>query len=292
MSEDANANRLGRGLSALLGDTEFDQSEPPSTGQVRLPVEFLRPNPDQPRKRFSDENLEELAQSIREKGILQPIVVRPISGETNAYEIVAGERRWRAAQRASLHDVPVMIRELSDSESLEIALIENIQRADLNPIEEASGFRALMDRFDYTQEQLSEIVGKSRSHVANLLRLLSLPVELQSLVEDGRLSAGHGRALLSAPDPANLAKQIMKEDLNVRQAEALAKGRPTQSSHRPVSTSASVEKDADTLALEQNLSNSLGLKVSIDHGQNGGVVVVKYKTLEQLDEICRRLGAS
>ena len=292
MSDEANTNRLGRGLSALLGDTEFDQPEPTSTGQVRVPVEFLRPNPNQPRKRFSDENLEELAQSIREKGILQPIVVRPIAGEPNSYEIVAGERRWRAAQKASMHDVPVSIRELSDSESLEIALIENIQRADLNPIEEAAGFKALMDRFDYTQEQLSEIVGKSRSHVANLLRLLSLPAELQSLVENGSLSAGHGRALLSSSDPANLAKQIIKEDLNVRQTEALAKGRPSQQTKTPFSGSQPIEKDADTLALEQNLSNSLGLKVSIDHGQNGGLVVVKYKTLEQLDEICRRLGAA
>lgn len=292
MSDEANTNRLGRGLSALLGDTEFDQPEPTSTGQVRVPVEFLRPNPNQPRKRFSDENLEELAQSIREKGILQPIVVRPIAGEPNSYEIVAGERRWRAAQKASMHDVPVSIRELSDSESLEIALIENIQRADLNPIEEAAGFKALMDRFDYTQEQLSEIVGKSRSHVANLLRLLSLPAELQSLVENGSLSAGHGRALLSSSDPANLAKQIIKEDLNVRQTEALAKGRPSQQTKTPSSGSQPIEKDADTLALEQNLSNSLGLKVSIDHGQNGGLVVVKYKTLEQLDEICRRLGAA
>jgi len=292
MSDEANANRLGRGLSALLGDTEFDQPEPSGTGQVRVPVEFLRPNPNQPRKRFSEENLEELAQSIREKGILQPIVVRPIAGESNAYEIVAGERRWRAAQKASMHDVPVSIRELSDSESLEIALIENIQRADLNPIEEAAGFKALMDRFDYTQEQLSEIVGKSRSHVANLLRLLSLPAELQSLVENGSLTAGHGRALLSSPDPADLAKQIIKQDLNVRQAEALAKGRPSQSAKPQSVGTQSFEKDADTLALEQNLSNSLGLKVSIDHGQNGGLVVVKYKTLEQLDEICRRLGAA
>ena len=292
MSEEANANRLGRGLSALLGDTDFDQPEPASAGQVRVPVEFLRPNPDQPRKRFSDESLEELAQSIREKGILQPIVVRPIAGEANSYEIVAGERRWRAAQRASLHDVPVTIRELSDSESLEIALIENIQRTDLNPIEEAAGFRALMDRFDYTQEHLSEIVGKSRSHVANLLRLLSLPGELQSLVEDGRLSAGHGRALLASSDPSALAQQIIKDDLNVRQAEALAKGRPQPSSNVQTAPAKPIEKDADTLALEQNLTNSLGLKVSIDHGQNGGVVVVKYKTLEQLDEVCRRLGAS
>jgi len=292
MSDEANANRLGRGLSALLGDTEFDQPEPAPTGQVRVPVEFLRPNPNQPRKRFTDENLEELAQSIREKGILQPIVVRPIAGEANTYEIVAGERRWRAAQRASLHDVPVSIRELSDSESLEIALIENIQRADLNPIEEAAGFKALMDRFDYTQEQLSEIVAKSRSHVANLLRLLSLPAELQSLVENGSLSAGHGRALLASPDPSGLAQQIIKQDLNVRQAEALAKGRPTQSSKPQSAAAQPIEKDADTLALEQNLSNSLGLKVSIDHGHNGGLVVVKYKTLEQLDEICRRLGAS
>ena len=294
MIDDQKSHRLGRGLSALLGETEFEATPADAdvSGVRRLPIEYLQPNPFQPRKTFAEEDLSELAASIKERGILQPILVRPYGDSSNTYQIVAGERRWRAAQRASLHEVPVVIQDLDDAETLEVALVENIQRADLNAIEESAGYQSLMDEFGYTQQTLSEVVGKSRSHVANMLRLMSLPASIRSLIEEGKLSAGHGRALLSADDPETLATRIVREDLNVRQAEALAKNK-SSSAKRPKTSKAhgAAEKDADTVALEQNLSNSLGLKVSIDHkGDDGGNVVVSYKTLEQLDDICRRLG--
>ena len=294
MVEEQKSHRLGRGLSALLGETEFEASptETEVSGVRRLPIEYLQPNPFQPRKTFAQEDLSELAASIKERGILQPILVRPYGDSPDTYQIVAGERRWRAAQRASLHDVPVVIQDLDDAETLEVALVENIQRTDLNAIEESAGYQALMDEFGYTQQTLSEVVGKSRSHVANMLRLMSLPASIRSLIEEGKLSAGHGRALLTADEPETLAAQIVREDLNVRQAEALAKNK-TQTPKRSATSKprGAAEKDADTLALEQNLSNSLGLKVSIDHkGDDGGNVVISYKTLEQLDDICRRLG--
>ncbi len=300
--EDAKPSRLGRGLSALLGETDLDMaaaSTGPGTLPRELPVEFLKPNPFQPRKTFDEAYMAELSTSIREKGVLQPLIVRPLDPSTGSsgveeqvsYEIVAGERRWRAAQIASIHAVPVVIKTLTDGEALEIALVENIQRSDLNAIEEAAGYRALMDEFGHTQDHLGEIVGKSRSHIANMLRLLALPEGIQDLVSQGALSAGHGRALLRAENPQELADRIVKEHLNVRQAEALARGdQPLKPKSAPPTT-ALAPKDADTLALENNVSNALGLKVTLQHnGDKGGEVRIAYKTLEQLDEICRRLS--
>lgn len=286
-------NRLGRGLSAMFDEAEIERFET-DAGQRRpreLPIEFLRPNPDQPRKVFESDVLDELADSIRAHGILQPIIVRPLAGETDAYQIVAGERRWRAAQRAAVHAVPVIIRDLTDSEALEVSVIENVQRSDLNAIEEAKGYHVLMEDFGHTQEQAAAVVGKSRSHVANTLRLLALPQPVQDLVSDGRLTAGHGRALLRAPDPAALARRIIEDRLSVRQAEALAAAESAEDSRVTGSHSKAAEKDADTLALEKNVSNALGLKVTIGHkGERGGAVRIHYKTLEQLDGICRRLS--
>ncbi len=290
MPEQAKQNRLGRGLSALLDETDMDQSEGSAErGHPReLPIEFLQPNPHQPRKVFEEQILRELTDSIRERGIVQPIVVRPVPNERDAYQIVAGERRWRAAQRAAIHSVPVVIRDLTDAEALELSIIENVQRSDLGALEEAMGYHALIEEFGHTQEQLARVIGKSRSHVANTLRLLSLPQRIQDLISNGDLTAGHGRALLTAAEPNDLASQIIKKKLNVRQAEALARGK---SAKKPTASWRLLNKDADTLALEQDVSNALGLKVSIDYdGEKGGGVQIYYKTLEQLDEICRRLG--
>jgi len=295
---------LGRGLSALLGDDapvsarpqqanaapfaapNAAQSEPATPQKPRtLPVAFLKPNRFQPRRTFRDEDLQDLANSIREKGILQPIVVRPGSGPEN-YEIVAGERRWRAAQLAKLHEVPVSVREFSDGEALEIAIIENVQRADLNAIEEGAAYQELMGKFAYTQEKVAEVVGKSRSHIANTLRLLKLPESVKTLVVEGRLTAGHARTLIGAADAERQAKEIVEGSLNVRQAEQ--KSKP---SAKPAAPPPPARKDADTKALEQSVSNSLGMKVTIDHkGDKGGHVIVEYKTLEQLDDIVQRLS--
>ena len=281
---------LGRGLSALLGD---EASEPVHTGggatgggpESAVPIEFLRPNRYQPRTYFDTETIDDLAASIREQGILQPILVRPVAGEENAYEIIAGERRWRAAQAAHLHEVPVIIRNLTDSETLEVALIENIQRENLNAIEEALAYRRLQKEFGYTQDQLSEAVGKSRSHVANLMRLLDLPQVVQDMVADGKLTMGHARALVTAHDPAAIAKEVYAKGLNVRQTEKLLQ----KAESTPVKKPKPV-KDVNTVELEHNLSSALGLKVSItDKGSKGGRVEIDYKTLDQLDEVCRRL---
>ncbi|MFM8747639.1 MAG: ParB/RepB/Spo0J family partition protein [Aestuariivirga sp.] len=280
----APKRRLGRGLAALIGD---DTSEEASVQDVRalrqLPIDLIKANPNNPRKHFPEDDLEDLAKSIREKGLLQPITVRPLpSGE---HEIVAGERRWRAAQRAGVHEVPVIIRELSDSEALEIALIENIQRSDLNPLEEARAYSQLLDRFSYTQQQLADAIGKSRSHVANTLRLLNLPEAVRQQIEDGKLSAGHARTLVGIETPAELAEQIIKFGLSVREAESLARGVSSQSKAK-----AKPEKDADTRALEKLISDKIGLKVEIAHRQDGsGAMTISYKTLEQLDDVCRRL---
>jgi ParB family chromosome partitioning protein len=282
---------LGRGLSALLGD---DTAQSPSVapkdqrGQS-LPVEFLAPSPFQPRRIFNADDITELTASVRERGVLQPILVRPNTARPGHYEIVAGERRWRAAQAAQLHDVPVIIRDLSDEGVIEIALIENIQRADLNSLEEASGYKRLIDDFAHTQESLAKVVGKSRSHVANTLRLLTLPEPVRQLIDQGKLSAGHARALIGAGDPAGLAARIAKSGLNVRQAEALVKReRSPRKQDRPDAPA----NDPDTLALERTLSDVLGLKVNIDfRGEHvGGKVIVHYGNLDQLDEIIRRLG--
>jgi ParB family chromosome partitioning protein len=279
--------RLGRGLAALIGDDETEESMIDDIRNLRhLPIELLRPNPNNPRKHFKDEDLDELAGSIREKGVLQPLLARErADGE---YEIVAGERRWRAAQRAGIHDVPVLIRNLNDGEALEIALIENIQRTDLNALEEARGYTQLMNEFSYTQQQLADSVGKSRSHIANTLRLLTLPEGVRKYIEDGALTAGHARALVATESPSALADQIIKLGLTVRQTEELSRGN-THSTRKP----AKPPKDADTLALERQLTEALGLKVDIaNKGRAGGSVTVHYKTLEQLEDVCQRLASA
>jgi ParB family transcriptional regulator, chromosome partitioning protein len=283
MAAEERHRGLGRGLSALIGEEAA-----PTRGEVRathkLPVAFLRPNRLQPRKRFAPEDLNELAESVKEKGVLQPILVRPVKGEANAYEIVAGERRWRAAQMAKLHDVPVVVREMGDSESLEIAIIENVQRADLNAIEEAAAYYELMERFKYTQEKVAKEVGKSRPHIANTLRLLTLPEPVRAMIREGKLTAGHARTLIGLPDAEARANEIVNGMLNVRQAE--------QRSHTQKSSKGSkAEADPNTVELESRISNALGLKVKILHkGSKGGEVRIAYKSLEQLDEINRRLS--
>lgn len=280
--------RLGRGLSALLGDDSDDYA---SLERMRsskeMPIEFLKPNPDQPRRHFNDERLKELAASITEKGILQPVLVRRAGEETNEYQIVAGERRWRAAQMAGVHSIPVIIKDLTDAETLEVALIENVQRTDLNPVDEARGYQALIKEFSYTQDELSKIIGKSRSHIANALRLLALPTSVCEMLIDGRLTAGHARALIGNENAHELASEIISRGLNVRETENLARGGAAPRSKRKT---APADKDADTLALEQNISNALGLKVTIDFkGEEGGSVKIDYTTLEQLDDICQKL---
>lgn len=278
---------LGRGLSALLGDGEPDTRESAETNSRsrNLPIAFLRPNPLQPRRNFDEGELKSLAASIAEKGVLQPILVRP-TATRDVYEIIAGERRWRAAQIAKLHEVPVIIRPFSDAQSLEIAIIENVQRSDLTAIEEASAYQELMNRFQYTQEQVSEVIGKSRSHIANTLRLLKLPDSVKRLISEGKLTAGHARALIGAPNPDALAREILAGALNVRQAEKKVQPPRAGGSRKPAG------KDADTRALEHSLSNSLGMDVNIEHqGKKGGQVKVRYRTLEQLDEIIRRLNS-
>jgi ParB family chromosome partitioning protein len=279
--------RLGRGLSALLGDEGSDYAALDAVRESKtVPIEYLRPNRFQPRREFDDEELDSLAESIREQGILQPILVRRDSDNANGYEIVAGERRWRAAQRARLHEVPVLIKDLTDQKALEVAIVENVQRQDLNAIEEAEGYQRLMRDFSHTQEDLARVVGKSRSHVANTLRLLGLPNEVKALVSSQELSAGHARALLNAVDAVKLAHQIVARGLNVRQAEKLAKaGREA-----PEPAAALAQKDADTLALERELSSVVGLKVAIDHHGDGGKVTITYSTLEQLDDVVQRLS--
>lgn len=284
---------LGRGLSALMGGVEKEYSDISGPAPRELPVEFLKPSPYQPRLFFDEEKAKELVASIREKGVLQPILVRKVGGVED-YEIIAGERRWRASQAAGLHVVPVHIRQMSDEEALEVALIENIQRQDLNAVEEAQGFKRLMDEFHHTQEQLGRVVGKSRSHVANMLRLLTLPQAVQKMVSKDLLSMGHARALVSAEDPVNLAKRIIKDGLSVRKTETLAKRiaegvEPKEKSSKPGKVK-KLLKDADTIALENDLAGSLGLKVTVDfNNDESGEIRIHYKTLEQLDDICQRL---
>ncbi len=290
MLDDHKGKGLGRGLSALLGDDAEDYAALDKVRSTKeLPIEFLKANPDQPRRVFVEAEIDELAASIREKGILQPILVRPLDEGTNDYQIVAGERRWRAAQKAQLHNVPVIVKDLTDREVLEIALIENIQRADLNPIDEAAGYRALLQEFDHTQEELSKVIGKSRSHIANVMRLLSLPDDVQKYVIDGHLSAGHARALVNVDDPSGLAREIVAKELNVRETEELVRaGKPRR---RPSGRKPVAEKDPDTIALEQNLTNTLGLSVEITFDEEkGGDIRISYKTLEQLDDVCQKLS--
>ena len=287
---------LGRGLSALMADvseTETVAAKGPSAADQMIPIERISPNPDQPRKQFVQDDLDDLAASIREKGVLQPLIVRV--RDNGDYEIVAGERRWRAAQMAQLHELPVIVRAFTDIEVLEVAIIENIQRADLNAAEEAAGYKQLMDKFGHTQEKRAEALGKSRSHIANLLRLLNLPMPVLELLREGKISAGHARALIPVQDPLKLAQQVIKGGLSVRATEALVKKEISGSTKgTPTGTSDEVDKDADTKALEGDLAANLGMSVFLSHkpGQESGKLTVSYKTLEELDEICRLLSAT
>jgi ParB family chromosome partitioning protein len=294
MTDDLSRKRLGRGLAALIGDMDkpAQTAGAPRIGaDGRAPIEFVGPNPRNPRRSFAEADLTDLAQSIREHGIVQPVVVRPAPGTGGGrYEIIAGERRWRAAQRAGLTEIPIIIRDVDDRVALELAIIENVQRADLNPIEEAQGYQQLIDEHSYTQADLGQVIGKSRSHVANTLRLLKLPDGIRDMLVDGSLSAGHARTLVTAEDPAGLARRIVEEGLSVRQAEALAQ-EPARGPESRTRSSQPVPKDADTLALEKALSDATGLRVTIAHGQKGGELKIAYRTLEQLDELCRRLGS-
>jgi len=291
----SRGNQLGRGLSALLGEGAAEVStaslssgkNTAENGFSLLPIEFLVPSPLQPRRVFAEEEIDSLSKSIKERGILQPILVRPNPDNDNQYEIIAGERRWRAAQVAQIHEVPVLIRGLNDEEVLEVALIENIQRADLNALEEALGYRRLIDSFNHTQDSLSSVIGKSRSHIANTLRLLSLPNLVKDLLNNGKISAGHARALIGVIGSEAIAGEIVKRGLNVRQVERLIKA----SKGQPYSkTDKAREKDPDTLSLERTLAGLLGLAVEIDFNGSGGKLVVKYNNLDQLDDIVRRLS--
>jgi ParB family transcriptional regulator, chromosome partitioning protein len=280
--------RLGRGLAALIGDVDTElQAVERARSQRRIAIELIDANPRNPRKSFAEEDLSDLASSIREKGIVQPILVRPVDGTQDRYEIVAGERRWRAAQRAGLHEVPVIIHRITEAEALQLAIIENVQRADLNPLEEAAGYQQLIDQFGYKQEDVAGIIGKSRSHVANTLRLLKLPEMVQGYLREGRLTAGHARTLVSKDDPETLARAMVEQGLTVRDAETLARsGEKTR--NRRVAPG----KDADTRELEKRLADSLGLAVDIRHQEGGkGELRIRYRVVEQLDEVVRRLLA-
>ena len=281
--------RLGRGLAALIGDMATIEGArvTESGGVKKLPVEMIIANRSNPRRTFNIEQLDELTNSIREKGVMQPLLVRP-SEDPHIFEIIAGERRWRAAQKAGLHDVPVIVRDVDDKEALELAIIENVQRADLNPLEEALGYGQLIEQFDYTQQDLAQVIGKSRSHVANTLRLLRLPQDVRDMVSSGTLTAGHARTLITAEDPATLARQIVSGGLSVREAEALSQQRDVAGTKKKVLDHGSA-RDPDTVALERRLSDALGLSVSVAHGDRGGKMEIRYKTLEQLDGICSRL---
>ncbi|WP_294227398.1 ParB/RepB/Spo0J family partition protein [uncultured Shimia sp.] len=296
MAEKKKQRGLGRGLSALMADVTEDASRPDTGTTARradlvVPIERIEPNPDQPRRDFTPEQLDDLANSIREKGVIQPLIVRKKPGDR--YEIVAGERRWRASQMAQLHELPVLVRDYDDTEVLEIAIIENIQRADLNPVEEAMGYRQLMQKFGHTQEKVSGALGKSRSHIANLMRLLTLPDDVQAMLREGQLSAGHARALVTTPNASDLARKVVKDGLSVRQTEKLAKktGSLVEQNRKP---RPKTHKDADTVALEGDLSANLGMKVSVDHvsGGENGKIIISYQTLDDLDELCRILSVT
>ena len=289
MSDELSKKRLGRGLAALIGemDRPAEPDQRPVSADGRVPIEFVMPNPRNPRRNFPDSDLADLAQSIREHGVVQPVVVRRAS-QAGRYEIIAGERRWRAAQRAGLIELPVIIRDVDDRVALELAIIENVQRTDLNPVEEALGYQQLMEEHHYTQADLGQVIGKSRSHVANTLRLLKLPEEVRDLLVNGELSAGHARALVTAEEPAGLAKQIVEEGLSVRQVEVLAQ-LPAASEATGSRAASPAGKDPDTLALEKLLTDTTGLRVAINHREKGGEVRIAYRTLDQLDELCRRL---
>ncbi|MBL4784566.1 MAG: ParB/RepB/Spo0J family partition protein [Cohaesibacteraceae bacterium] len=282
----AEGKRLGRGLAALIGemDTETSFVERARTTR-KVPIEFVRANPKNPRQDFNESDLEDLTKSVKDKGIMQPVLVRPVKDEAGHYELIAGERRWRAAQRAGLHEVPVLIHDVDDKEALELAIIENVQRADLNAVEEALGYDQLIQEFEYTQSELADVIGKSRSHVANTMRLLKLPESVQVYLRSGELSAGHARTLITADNPEVLAKHIVEDGMTVREAEKLTQEVKSPSTVKSVKT----PKDADTLALEKAVSDALGLQVTINHKARGGEVRIKYSKLEQLDAVCKLL---
>jgi len=286
MVEDAAKRRLGRGLASLIGDVGGDvaaseQVRPPR----RLPIANLKPNPRNPRRDFDAAELDDLASSIREKGVVQPILVRPVADAINTFEIIAGVRGWRAAQKSGLHGVPVVVREVSDMEALELAIIENVQRSDLNPIEEARGYQQLVDDHGYSAAELAGVIGKSRPHVANTLSLLKLPEPVRAYLSEGRLTAGHGRALINVDDAEALARRIVEDGMSVREAEAMRQSRTVKPRRTPV------EKDADTRAIEKDLSDKLGLNVTINHKSDSesGEIRIAYRTLDQFDDVCRRL---
>lgn len=285
MTEPLRRKGLGRGLAALMDEIAPPEDAAPHPAEASIPIDRIRPNPEQPRKRFDETELEALAESIRAKGVVQPLILRADPERRDGWQIVAGERRWRAAQRAGLHEVPAVVRRIDDSEAIELAVLENVQRADLNAMEEAAGYAMLIDRFGHTQQRVADAMGKSRSHVANALRLLTLPDEVQTLVRDDKLSAGHARALVTAADPAALARRIVEGDLSVREAEALAKrvATPPSASPRP-----QVE-DPDTRALEADLSAAVEAPVAIRQKGAGGELVIRYRDLDQLDGLCRLL---
>jgi ParB family chromosome partitioning protein len=288
MPEDGRS-RLGRGLAALMGDVgEETKTTERARSQRRVPIEFVTPNPRNPRRDFSETELDELAASIKERGIIQPIVVRPARGAPDTFEIIAGERRWRAAQRAGLHQVPVVAIEASDGEALELAIIENVQRTDLNPIEEATGYEQLAAEFDYSHEDIAKIVGKSRVHITNTLRLLKLSEPVKAYVRSGKLSAGHARMLVGQPNAAEIAEDIIDRGLNVRQVEAMARkdGKAQANALKPPRRAG---KNADTVALEKRLSDVLGLQVSVDHRGEWGILHIHYRDLDQLDDVLRKL---
>src|SRR5258707_2098667 len=287
---DETRSRLGRGLASLIGDVggEAAHVDRPRN-QRKVPIEFLKPNPRNPRRTFSEAELGELASSVKQHGVIQPIVVRPVKGAQDRYEIIAGERRWRAAQLAGLDEVPIVPVEVSDTDALEIMIIENVQREDLNAIEEARGYHALVEEFKRSADEIAKVVGKSRSYIANSMRLTRLPADVQDLIDAGKLSAGHARALISADDASALAQRVVKEALSVRQTEQLAHEKGVRT--KPQKARAGhIEKDPDTLALERRVSDILGLGVSIDHRNAGGTMHIRYSNLEQLDDILRRLG--
>ena len=275
---------LGRGLSSLMGDTETTQTKNTNVSQeTKIPIANLKPSPSQPRRLFNKNSINELADSIKAKGLVQPLVVRPSPSDANNYEIIAGERRWRAAQIAQLHEVPVVIRNFNDTEALEIAIIENVQRSDLSPIEEAAGYKRLIENHGHTQEDLSGIVGKSRSHIANIIRLLSLPQSIQDMITEGKISSGHARAIMNSALPEQLAEKIINENLSVRDAENLAKDKKGIIKKLKL-------KDPDTIDLENKISEKLGLTININHkGKKGGSIKIDYKTLDQLEMITQKL---
>ena len=293
MARKPDRRPLGRGLSALLGDPGIGAagSETAAPGAPSgIPIDLIRPNPGQPRRRFADAELEELAGSIREHGVIQPLILRPDPGGSGTYQIVAGERRWRAAQQAGLHELPAIVRELDDRKILELAIIENVQRVDLDPVEEAHGYTQLVEAFGYTQEELARIVGKSRSHLANTMRLLALPEPVLDMLRAGALTAGHARALITAADPVGLAEQAVARGLSVRQVEELARKLPARD--RAKAPRRAPEKDADTRVLEGDLSAAIGMRVQIEHltPEGGGEVRIRYRDLDELDRLCRKLA--